>query len=183
MASAHTTLAANSDAVGHVTALLVRFPEIATIASQSASGSIVLSFVVSGRLDRAAREATRETVGDHVRTLLAAAGEEPRSLAVICESHDGLTFIRITRDAVTLTREELDMLTALFVDRFGQALVKSPTHDDPGEEDRAADDERVDYALDALRDSAQQKSLVGFHEEKRVVVYFLKRKKAKAAAR
>ena len=174
----------NSDAVGHVTALLVRFPEIATIASHSASGSIVLSFVIGGRLDRTARETTREAVTDHVRTLLAAAGEEARALAVTCESHDGLTFFRIARDAATLTREELDMLTALFADRFGTALVKSPARDDLAEEDRAADDERVEYALEALRDSAQQKSLVGFHEEKRVVVYFLKRrKKAKAAAR
>ncbi len=39
-------------------------------------------------------------------------------------------------------------------------------------------------AIEALRDPAQSKSLVGFREEKRVLVYFLKsQKKAKASAR
>jgi hypothetical protein len=42
----------------------------------------------------------------------------------------------------------------------------------------------VDFALEALRDPTQQRSLVGFREEKRVLVYFVKsRKKAKARAR
>jgi len=184
MASAHTSSAASSDAVGHVTALLTRFPEIATIASHPATDSIVLSFVVGRRLERPLRESIREAVADHVRTLLAGSGDEPQSLEVTCELDGGLTFFRIVRDALTMTREELAMLTSLFAERFGKALVKSPVDDDLLDEDRAADDARVEYALDALRDSAQQKSLVGFHEEKRVVVYFLKRrKKAKAAAR
>ena len=56
--------------------------------------------------------------------------------------------------------------------------------DDPAEEDPAAQDDLVDYALDALRDPAQQKSLVGFSEEQRVMVYYTtSRKKPKAKAR
>ena len=76
------------------------------------------------------------------------------------------------------------MLTALFSQRFGEALVKSPITDEPPDEDVAAQDDLVECAIEALRDPTQQKSLVGFREEKRVIVYFLKaRKKAKAAAR
>jgi len=176
--------AESADAVGHVIALLVRFPEIATIASHPAAGSIVLSFVIGRRLERPAREAVREAVVEHVRTLLASEGEEPGSLAVTCELDERVTFVRIVRDAKTVTREELSMLTALFADRFGEVLVKSPAQDDLLDEDPAADDEVVENAIAALRDTTHQKSLVGFREEKRVLVYFLKaRKKAKAAAR
>jgi hypothetical protein len=185
MPSAQTRSSAESaDAVGHVIALLDRFGEIATIASHPAAGSIVLSFVVARRLDRAARESVGQVVDEHVRTLLAASGEEPQSLAVTCELDERVTFVRVARDAKTLTREELAMLTALLADRFDDALVKSPPQDEAFDEDPAAGDDAVECALDALRGPTQQKSLVGFREEKRVVVYFLKaRKKAKAAAR
>ena len=179
-----TKTAENADAVGHVIALLVRFPEIATIASHPTSGSIVLSFVVGRRLDGAATRSVRDAVSEHVRTLLATGGEEPGILSVTCELDERVTFVRVARDAQTLTREELAMLTVLFADRYGDALVKSPAQDDAFDEDPAAADESVDCALEALRDTTLQKSLVGFREEKRVVVYFLRaRKKAKASAR
>jgi hypothetical protein len=174
----------SSDAVGLVIALLERFPEIATVASHPGAGTIVLSFVVNKRLDRAARNGLRDAVGDHARALLGVSGEEPQTLAVTCEADERLTFVRVVRDAKTFTREELTMLTALFAERFGDALLKSPMQDDPADDDPAAQDELVEFAIEALRDPARQKSLVGFREEKRVLVYFLKpRKKAKAAAR
>ena len=46
-----------------------------------------------------------------------------------------------------------------------------------------AEDDIAEYAVEALRDPKQSKSLIGFREEKRVLVYFLKTKKAKAPAR
>jgi len=75
------------------------------------------------------------------------------------------------------------MLTSLLAARFGSALIESPAEESV-DEDPAAQDELVDFALEALRDPSQQRSLVGFREEKRVLVYFVKsRKKAKARAR
>jgi hypothetical protein len=178
------TTAESADAVGHVIALLVRFPEIATVTAHPSSNSIVISFVVGRQLDRHERAAIRGDVIEHVRTLLAAGGETPAALRVNCELDERVTFVRVTRDAQTLTREELALLTALFAERFGEALLKSPAQDDALDEDPVAADESVEYALEALRAPTMQKSLVGFREEKRVLVYFLRaRKKAKAAAR
>jgi len=64
----------------------------------------------------------------------------------------------------------------------GEALVRNPVEDQL-EEDAAVQDEIAEYAIEALRDPAQSKSLVGFREEAHVLVYFLKQKKAKASAR
>ena len=97
-----TKTAENADAVGHVIALLVRFPEIATIASHPTSGSIVLSFVVGRRLDGAATRSVRDAVSEHVRTLLATGGEEPGILSVTCELDERVTFVRVARDAPAL---------------------------------------------------------------------------------
>jgi hypothetical protein len=97
-----------------------------------------------------------------------------------------VTFVHVLRDARSTTREELVLLTSLLSERFGEKLLKNPPPDEFGEEDPGAQDEFVEYALEALRDPSQQKSLVGFREEKRVLVYFLssrKSKKAKARSR
>jgi hypothetical protein len=174
----------NADAVGLVVALLVRFPEIATIVSHPGGGTIVLSFVVNRRLDGPSQHALRQTLVTHVSSLHELSGSDPATLVVAFERDERVTFVRVTRDAASLSRDELVLLTTIFAERFGDALLRSPLAEEPSDEDPAADDELVEYAIEALRDPSQQKSLVGFREEKRVLVYFLKtRKKAKAAGR
>lgn len=172
----------SSDAVGLIVTLLVRFPEIATIVSHPTDGTLTLSFGIASALDRGAVTAVRESVNDHVRALFLSGRDEPDTVDVRCESDAGLSFVRITRDVRSLTREELHVLVAVLAQRFGDRLVENPASDDVFEDDGAAD-ELVEYALEALRDPAQQRSLVGFREEKRVLVYFMKGKKAKARAR
>ncbi len=76
------------------------------------------------------------------------------------------------------------MLGALFAERFGETLVRNPLPEDHLDADPVAQDEAALYAIEALRDPAQSKSLVGFREEARVLVYFLKsQRKAKASRR
>ncbi len=173
-----------SDAVGLVIALLVRYPELATIVSHPADGTLTLSFALSLRLDRATERDLRESVFDHVRALLSLSGEQCDTLAVEYELDERASFVRITRDARSFTREELQVLVAVLRGRFGDSLVKSPAAEDDGFEDDLAADELVEYALEAIRDPQTQRSLVGFREEKRVLVYFVAaRKKAKVRAR
>lgn len=172
-----------TDAVGLIIALLVRYPQLATIGSNPADGTLTLSFAVRSRLERNVERELREAATEHVRSLLELSRERADALGVACEADGTMSFVRITRDARTFSREELQMLVSLLSDRFGDRLVVSPAADDDGEDDGSADD-LVDYALEALRDPAQQRSLVGFREEKRVLVYFVTaRKKAKARAR
>ena len=179
------TTSESADPVGLIIALLVRFPQIATLTSQPGDGTLTLSFAVRGRLDRATQQQTSESIAEHVRALTQLAREPAETVAVKCEPDDRMTFIRVTRDVRSFNREELQLLTGLLAERFGDALVQTATaEDDAGDEDPAAEDELIEYALDALRDPSQQKSLVGFREEKRVLVYFAPiRKKAKARAR
>ena len=177
----------NADTVSLVCALLVRFPELASIRSMPAERVVRLTFAVRTRLDRAAQATLIESVEEHVRSFLALAKDEPEVLKVECEGDRAMTFVQVARDLGSFTKDELELQVGFFADRFGDALVRNPLPDDHLDEDPVAQDEAALYAIEALRDPAQSKSLVGFREEKRVLVYFLKvakvQKKAKASAR
>ena len=179
-----TRVVENADTVSLVCALLVRFPELASIRSGPTDRTLRLTLAVRHRLDRAAQAALSEAVEEHVRSFLALAKEEATTLRVECEGDRTMTFVHVTRDLETFSKEELELQVGFFNGRFGDELVRNPPPDDHLEADPAAEDEAALYAVEALRDPAQSKSLVGFREEKRVLVYFLKsQKKAKASAR
>jgi len=170
--------------VNRVVSLLIRFPEIHSIRSSPADESLTLSYAVGARLDRAAIRSFGEFLGEHVCAILALRGETPAKISVTGERDANVTFLHVSRDFATFTREELELQIALFGDRFGVSLVKNPASDDELDEDPADRDDFVDAALDALRDPAQRNRLVGCREEKRVLVYFVHSGKgAKARAR
>lgn len=174
----------NADTVSLVCALLVRFPEVASIRSLPGDRTVRLTFAVRRRLDRAAQSELVDVLEEHVQGFLALARDEARTLRLDCETDRSMTFVHVTRDLETFTKEELELQVAIFGQRFADALVRNPAPDDHLDADPAAQDEAALYAIEALRDPAQSKSLVGFREEKRVLVYFLKsQKKAKASAR
>ena len=174
----------NADTVSLVCALLVRFPELASIRSAPADRTVRLTFAVKLRPERLAQAALTEAVEDHVAGFLMLAKEKPETLRLEFEGDRTTSFVHVTRDLESFTKEELELLVGLFSQRFGDALVRNPLPDTHLDDDPAAQDEAASYAVEALRDPAQSKSLVGFREEKRVLVYFLKsQKKAKASAR
>jgi hypothetical protein len=173
-----------SDTVSLVCALLERFPEIASIRSVPSERTLSSTMALRQRLDRAAQAALVDTIEEHVRGFLNLTQDEPRVLRVECEGDRSMTFVHVTRDLETVSKEELELHAAFFTQRFGDALIRNPATDEQYDGDSDAQDELARHAVEALRDPAQSKSLVGFREEKRVLVYFLKsRKKAKASVR
>jgi hypothetical protein len=174
----------NADTVSLVCALLVRFPELASIRSMPAEGSVRLTFALRVRLNKREQAAIAETIEDHVNGYLALAKDEAHVVRIECDGDRSTTFVHVTRDSDSFSKEELELLVALLRDRYPDALVRNPQPEDHLDADPLAQDEAALYAIEALRDPAQSKSLVGFREEARVLVYFLKsQRKAKASSR
>ena len=174
----------SADTVNRVVALLVRFPELHSVRSNPADATLTLSFAVRASLDRAKTRALGDRIGEHVRAFLDLRGEALEKIAVTCDRDVQLSFVHVTRDAESFAREELELLVALFDREFGDRLVRDAASPAPIDDDPAARDELVEVALDALRDPAQRRRLVGFREEQHVLVYFVHaRKRAKARAR
>jgi hypothetical protein len=174
----------SADTVNRVVALLVRFPELHSLRSNPADASLTLTYAVDRRLDGDAMRALAAYVGDHVRSFHALGGEPVGPIAVTCERDVTVTFVNVTRDLATFTPEELALQTAVFAERFGEALLTNPLSDEAADDEAGTSEESVELALDALRNPAQRQRLVGVREEKRVLVYFVHpRKRAKARAR
>ncbi|MEO6913994.1 MAG: hypothetical protein ABI182_08260 [Candidatus Baltobacteraceae bacterium] len=172
----------NADTISLICALLVRFPEIASVRSTPGDGTVRFTLVLSSKLDRATQHGVVSSVQDHVEGLLGLTQDVPGTVAVEFETDKAMTFVHLTRDLESFSKDELVMLVGLFAEQFGATLVRNPVSDEQLDEDPAAQDELVEYAVESLRDPRQSKSLVGFREEKRVLVYFLKaQKKAKAS--
>ncbi len=174
----------NADTVSLVCALLVRFPELASIRSVPVDRTVRLTFALKQRLDKSGQSALRESLEDHIEGYLLLAKDEARVLGIECESDRSTTFVHVTRDTESFSKDELELIVALFAERFRDTLVRNPLPEDHLEADPVAQDEAALYAVEALRDPSQSKSLVGFREEARVLVYFLKsQRKAKASSR
>ncbi len=174
----------SADTVNLIVALLVRFPELSSLRSRPALGAITLSYAIAGALTLEEQSATTASLVDHIRAFLDFGDEALQKLSVRCEVDETLSFVHVTRDVTSFSREELSLQVAILTERFRERLVKNETPDESIDDDPAARDELVEYAIDSMRDPAQQKSVVGFREEKRVLVYFLKAgKNGKARAR
>ena len=174
----------NADTVSLVCALLVRFPELASIRSMPADRTVRLTFALKSRLDKRAQSTLRDALQDHIAAYMTIAKDEADTVSIDCESDRSTTFVHLTRDTESFSKEELELLVAFFGSEFHDTLVRNPLPADHLDADPVAQDEAALYAIEALRDPTQSKSLVGFREEARVLVYFLKsQRKAKASSR
>jgi len=173
----------NSDTASSIVSLLVRFPEISSLWSHPTDGTLRLTYVVSRRLGKVEQRQLADMLDDHVRAFVALEGRDVRMIQVRCETDQRVTFVHCTRDSASFTREELLLQIGMLGQRFGDALVKNPVEEPPDEEIAALEDEQVEHAIEAMRDPGQKRSLVGYRDDKRVMVYFVKHRKAKASAR
>lgn len=173
----------SADTVNRVVALLVRFPELHSLRSNPADATLTLTYAVNRRLESAAVRALADVIGEHVRSFHSLSGEPTERIVVAAERDATVTFVNVTRDLATFSPEELALQTAVFVERFGEALLTNPQSEE-AIDDEPDGEESVELALDALRNPAHRQRLVGVREEKRVLVYFVHpRKRAKVRAR
>ena len=162
----------SNDSVHLLVSLLVRHPELSRVTITPRFSAIAFFFVVRGALAQAEARAFKQTLTEHVRALHALSGVDETTTRIALASSDDLTFVEIERDAKTVGREEIALIVALTAEAFGERLIVNPPADDAGEEEMGAQDDHVGSALDAVRNGRQRKGLVGFRDDRRVLVYF-----------
>ena len=159
-----------NETVRLIVSLLVRHPELSRIAIDSRAHSISFYFIVRGVIGKAKRDTFARTVNEHMQAFHGLDRRAGAKVSVELEAVNGITIVEVRRDTRTVAREELGVVIALLVDAFGDRVVANPPAE--GDDDPAAQEEMVGNAFDALRRGKQKKSLVGFRDERRVLVCF-----------
>jgi hypothetical protein len=163
----------SSEAATLVAAMLARVPEIASVRYLPRTGVLDVAFAVAERLDPAAVKRLSVDLTLHLRAYFDLIDEgPPKRIRVKAETGDAMTFVHVERDAATFSKDELLLQIAILADRFGAALVRDEPQDVP-ETELAERDEAIEAALLSIRDPALHKSVVGYREEHRVLVYFV----------
>jgi len=153
-----------------IVSLLVRYPGIATISFDPAQKALQFTFAVARLLSPPEFGSFAKTVQDSLETVADLGGRAPTLLELSLSSHDGMSFLEVKRDIDTLLPEEISVLTSLLDQHFGGELVREQD-DALEEEDRALQEEMIEHMLEDLKDSRQEKKLIGFREEGRVMVF------------
>lgn len=160
-----------NDSVNLIVSLLVRHPELSRVIIKPRSAAIAFFFIVRAALDAGDRSRFERSVVEHTQTLRALGRGAKADVAVRFSAGDDLTFVEIERDAKSIGRDEIAMIVSLVSQTFGDRLVVNPPAEE-GEDDMSVQEESVVSALDAVQRGRQRKGLVGFRDERRVLIYF-----------
>ena len=172
-----------NDAVNLIVSLLVRYPEITSVRSNPTDETIRLTFSFTTAFANAEARRVAAEVVDYLGAFHDVTGSEPSVIGAHCEVDQAASFLHVDRDLKTITKDEVSLVVSLLTERFGTVLVINPVPEESSEEDVSEQEEMVNVAIDSMRDSGSQKSLVGFREERRVLIYFTKAAKKKKAVK
>jgi len=161
----------SSASVGLLVSILVRYPEICTISYVPESRTLGFSFMVSRRVEAAEIQAFKHKALTSIRVYLGLLKAPGEPVLHITGSYVGdITQIQLTRDVATLTADEISLLIGLILAGFSDNLITDRSEDFE-EEDLVVQDEFIANLLADLKESVQDKGLIGFREEGRVVVF------------
>ncbi len=160
----------SSPSVGLLISVLVRYPEIVSLQYDHIDQALRFALMIAKRLPECRVEDTERRIVTSLDAYLALESRKPAILDVETEVYDEISVIQMRRDVATLTREEIWLVTEIVKELFPGELVSE--HGEAwGDEDPAFQEEMIEEMLDNLRHSEQQKNLVAFREEGRVLVY------------
>jgi len=160
----------NSPSVGLLISMLVRFPEIASVHFSHKDETLRFSLLLAQATSLLEREALSKFIESSLEAFFYLEGRSPSVRMMSISSYDDITVVELTRDVATITQEEISMVVEIVKDRFASQLVVE-RGDNMGDDDPLLQEEMIEEMLDDLRQSKQQKNLVAFREEGRVLVY------------
>jgi len=153
-----------------IVSLLVRYPMIATINYDPAQKFLGFMFVIDRPLAPEEYTSKTEKIRDSLETVANLNGRQPILIETNLSEQDGMSFLEVKRDVVTLLPEEISLLMILIEQEFAGALVKEQD-ETLEEEDQALQEEIIEHMLEDLKDTRPEKKLIGFREEGRVMVF------------
>lgn len=161
----------NSTSTSLIVSLLVRYPELASVTFDPESKNLQLVFVLAQPLEQETFDEFQRKTNLSLGIFLELSGREQGKIDILYINHENHAFIEIRRDVQTLSQEEIALLHDLVVAHFDELLI-SEQEDNLGEEELEVHEAIIENMLEDLKESSRpDKTLIGFREEGRVLVF------------
>jgi len=163
-------LADVSDTIGLLISILVRYPEVASINFDPHGQALKFTFIFSGSVPKKDQETFEVKINNYLDAYLLIEDKNSEVSSMQWLSYDKFSILEITRDVDTLSQEEIAIIIALVKEDFGPGLVYENS-DSVAEEDLMLQEELIGHMLENLKGSRQEKKLIAFREEGKVLVF------------
>lgn len=159
-----------SNSMSLIAFLLVRYPEIGSVRYDPEQKTMQFSFMLVKALDYEALALFKEKLNLSLSSISQLQGREIGLLQVDYTEDGGLGFLEITRDIDSLSQEEIALIIGI-IQQFFEGFLLLDQEETTGEEDVLLQEEMIEHMLEDLKDSRQEKKLIGFREEGRVLIF------------
>lgn len=159
-----------SNSMSLIAFLLVRYPEIGSVRFDPVQKTLQFSFVLIKSLTQQDYETFQEKLLLSLNAISQMQSRDTGQIEVTSNEYDGMTFLEIMRDIDTLSQEEIALIVGVVQQFFEGYLLLDPD-EAAQEEDVVLQEEMIEHMLEDLKDSRQEKKLIGFREEGRVLVF------------
>ncbi len=159
-----------SNSMSLIAFLLVRYPEIGSVRFDPVQKTFQFSFVIVKDLNNEEFNLFKDQLILSLANLSELQAREPGLVEVNYSEYTGLTFLEITHDIGSLNQEEIALIIGV-VHQFFEGGLLLDQEEALQEEDELLQEEMIEHMLEDLKDSRQEKKLIGFREEGRVLVF------------
>lgn len=159
-----------SDSVGLLISILVRYPEVATIYYDPKAETMKFTFIYNPNdsLDSGAK--CIQELQEHLVVYHKLEQKRVKVCELVEHAYQKVSMLEITRDIKSLSQDELALIVSLVTESLGEALV-SEDSENLLEEDLQMQEEIIGHMLDSLQYNKQEKNLIAFREEGKVMVF------------
>ena len=153
-----------------IVSLLIRYPEIATLKLNPVERSFMFSFIFRYRFPLPEQKAFREELEMSLEALAVLDRAQPQMIDFLFKRQKDLSFLEIKRDIASFSPEELSLIVKIINDRYGREIIKDEDSE-AGEEDLLFQEEMIAHMMEELKETEQEKELIGIREEGRVMIF------------
>ncbi len=159
-----------SNSMSLIAFLLVRYPEVGSVRFDPAEKTLQFCFVLDAVIVLEEFEKFHEQLLLSLSSISQLQDKELGSTVITYAEYDNLTFVEVTRDIDFLNQEEISLIIGV-VQQFFEGKLLLDQEDIVQDEDVMMQEEMIEHMLEDLKDSHQEKRLIGFREEGRVMVF------------
>ncbi|NLW56100.1 MAG: hypothetical protein GX050_05710 [Firmicutes bacterium] len=153
-----------------IVSLLIRYPEIATLKLIPEEQIFQFGFIFKRKFTPEEKKAFQEELELSLKALTELNRYHPKIMKFTFKRLKNFSFLEIKRDIASLSQDEISLITRIINHKYQGEIIKD-AEDSMGEEELIFQEEMIDHMLEDIKDSQQDKELIGIREEGRVMLF------------